>query len=126
MEQRLQADRVDGAETRVKHKGKVTPFTPLHTEQSESPNKVRYLYLKKRPVYYQVPAAAPDAAHTAQVDESRLRGIVEELSLQLRALVAEKGFADQAVVELSQTLDVYIVQLQRMIRQKATASVQSN
>lgn len=120
MKQLDNANHFAGAEKRVIPKVTSVP-APL-AEQDENPQKVRFLYLKKRPGYYHV--TAPDVTHAAVEDESRLRSIVEELSLQLHELVAEKGFTDQAVVELSQTLDIYIVQLQRLIRKKAAVSVQ--
>ncbi|MBO8163875.1 MAG: aspartyl-phosphate phosphatase Spo0E family protein [Brevibacillus sp.] len=80
----------------------------------------RFLYLKKKPASYR----APTAAHLGTLSdvtaaEKKLRKIIDELSLQLREMVAERGFADDAVVALSQKLDIYIVQLQHLLRQKS-------
>ncbi|UFJ38996.1 aspartyl-phosphate phosphatase Spo0E family protein [Brevibacillus humidisoli] len=118
MQQPCKANRFDGAEELVRNK--VTPSTDINTDLLDHTHKVKFLYLKKRPLCY--PSQPSDSTSPpALADEHKLRKIVDELSLQLRALVAEKGFADDAVVELSQKLDIYIVQLQYIIRQKAAA-----
>jgi hypothetical protein len=51
------------------------------------------------------------------LSEMYVRWRIEQLREQMMALALEKGsFVDAGVVALSQQLDVYIVQLQRMMR----------
>lgn len=47
------------------------------------------------------------------LDEKKLTLTIEQLRQQLCHMVKEKGFADAAVIDLSQKLDIYLVQYQQ-------------
>ncbi|HBZ83428.1 MAG TPA: aspartyl-phosphate phosphatase Spo0E family protein [Brevibacillus sp.] len=46
------------------------------------------------------------------LEKEKLELIIEQLRQQLCQIVKEKGLSDASVVELSQKLDIYIVQYQ--------------
>ncbi|GEB31495.1 MULTISPECIES: aspartyl-phosphate phosphatase Spo0E family protein [Brevibacillus] len=46
------------------------------------------------------------------MEKEKLELIIEQLRQQLCQIVKEKGLSDASVVELSQKLDIYIVQYQ--------------
>jgi hypothetical protein len=62
-----------------------------------------------------------------ELSEAYIRRRIEQLREQMMALALEKGsFVDAGVVALSQQLDGYIVQLQRMMRSdKANIGLQN-
>ncbi|QQE76671.1 aspartyl-phosphate phosphatase Spo0E family protein [Brevibacillus composti] len=79
------------------------------------------VYRKKQKKRTPLPQAGPKAKASKdlwneKIDEVQLLEMIETLKGKMSQLVKEKGLGHQSVVEISQQLDEYIVQFQRMIR----------
>jgi len=89
--------------------------------------KVKYLsYVSKksqRPHTREYVSRQPDLI---DIDEETLRQTIEDMRKQLHELCEQKGFADPAVIQLSQELDSYLVRLQRIMFAQYTADSLAN
>lgn len=90
------------------------PANQKETDKNKRPSLM--VYRKKQKKRAKPKAKASKDLWNEKIDEVQLLEMIETLKLKMSQLVKEKGLGHQSVVEISQQLDEYIVQFQRMIR----------